>query len=250
MNKIQSPKFSSPVFFYDLMAIDKAGKVLFYNRMGNPLLHFPNMQIENQPANIWLYRNILDPLLKRWGTHGLSGKDLLNFINKDVVETVGRIKKIFRAILNEGLKHTDTALLAVASVVFGLIRTILTLRDFMSGEKLSVRKKHSRSNKPIDTREFEAEVLWCGLTYYPEGSRYFISKVENPSNPESLRPNHTDPGYLRNLFRCSNKVITEKCQQGLQKIRKHVLESEDLVMTDVGCLLSQSYPATPDESGE
>ena len=81
------------------------------------------------------------------------------------------------------------------------------------------------------------------MTYYPEGSRYFISHVEKPSNPEILRPNHVDPGYLRNLFRCSNKVITDNCDEAIKSIRNYVLNSEDLVMSDVGCLLSQSYPA-------
>jgi len=244
MNKSESSLgLPVPVFVYEIKGVDKSGKILVFNCLGNPLLHFPNMQIENQAANVWLYRNILDPLLRRWGEHHLSGKELLKFVHQDVIEVMDKIKRLFKDILNEGLKYTDTALLAVSSVVFGLIRSILTLRDFMFGNFLSIRKKHGKSSKSCDTREFEFELSWCGLTYYPEGSRYFISHVEKPSNPEILRPNHVDPGYLRNLFRCSNKVITDNCDEAIKSIRNYVLNSEDLVMSDVGCLLSQSYPA-------
>ena len=248
MSKSQgSLEFSSPVFVYEIKGVNKSGKVLVFNRLGNPLLHFPDMKIENQAANVWLYRNILDPLLRRWGEHSLTGKELIKYVHQDVVDVMAKIKGLFKAILNEGLKYTDTALLAVSSVVFGLIRSILTLRDFMFGNRLSIRKKHGKSSKALDTRVFEFELSWCGLTYYPEGSRYFISHVENPSNPEILRPNHVDPGYLRNLFRCSNKVITDKCDEAIKTIRNHILNSEDLVMSDVGCLVSQSYPAKLDD---
>jgi hypothetical protein len=244
MNKSEtSLRFPAPVFVYEIQGVNNTGIVLVFNSLGNPLVHFPDMKIENQAANVWLYRNILDPLLRRWGEHRLSGKDLLRFVNQDVIDVMIEIKRLFKVILNEGLKYTDSALLAVSSVIFGLIRSILTLRDFMFGNRLSIRKKHGKSSKLVDTREFEFELSWCGLTYFPEGTRYFISHVENPSNPEILRPNHVDPGYLRNLFRCSNKIITDNCDEAIKTIRDHVLNSDDLVMSDVGCLVSQSYPA-------
>lgn len=252
MNKNKSTPASyvvSSILMYEIHGLKGVGKVLMYNRFGDPLLNYPNVKYKGKAFNVWLFNNILEPLLKRWGSHTLNGKCLTYFIKSDVQQTIIKIQEIFKVVFKECISFGETALMAASSVVLNLVRSILTIKDFMLGNRSRIMKPRRGKPKITDSHEvieFEAEIAWCGLTYYPYRSDYFLAGVENPTNPEKLRLNRLDPGHVRNLFRCSNKVINDTCDEAVVSLKQYILKSEEFVMSDLGCLLSQSFPTTYD----
>ncbi|KAB2649629.1 MAG: hypothetical protein WCO38_03665 [Verrucomicrobiota bacterium] len=238
-------EFKKPPLVYDIHGLDGDGRVLVYSRLGDPMRNFPAVRYKNKAINVWLYNNILDPLLKRWGAHSLTGNALVCFVKRDVALSIDKAIDVFKVILRDCTLNGETALLATSSVVVSLLRSILTFKDFMLGNRVSIvrpRRGNAKISSLKSFSEFEAEKAWCGLTYYPIGSDYFFAPVQRPANPESLRPNHLDPGYVRNLFRCSNKVITYTCDEAVKTLKRFVSESEEFITSDLGCLLSQSFP--------
>jgi hypothetical protein len=197
------------------------GRVRFVDESrGDPLGSFPSISLAGSPYNLWLTGQILDPMLRRWGSGDLVRDRAAAALAHDVEWASGRSRLGFQEILPAAASLGDPAVLAAMSVTANLQRTLALLAEIiLDGAPSGFSVKEGAGDLPGLSR------LWCGFIDYPDRAPYFPGRVRAPVHAARLHPGRRDPRHLANALWCSIGEINAHCDEALSVLRRKIIQS-------------------------